>query len=244
MRLFGPRAVCVMSNKGGTGKTAVSIGVARALARREPVVLLDLDLHGPDVFSRLGLDPNGIDFAARLIEPLPVMPNLWAFSSDCMVDDDSSGYLAKDEDKRSFIKSSFTTLNFHHARYVICDMPAGTDEALYVMLKELDLHRAILVTNPERSCVLDTEKLVNILVHYGLQKKILGVIENMAYVQGPDGLAGKRFNDANVKLELCTRYDIPYLGSIPELVAWNGRPPDPSAIYREGVFETIAGLLA
>jgi len=55
MRLFHPKAVCITSNKGGTGKTAVAIGVARAIARREPVVLLDLDLHGPDVFSRLGL---------------------------------------------------------------------------------------------------------------------------------------------------------------------------------------------
>jgi len=232
-----------MSNKGGTGKTAIAIGVARALAKLEPVVLLDLDLHGPDVFSRLGLDPNGIDFSAKTIEPLEVSPNLWAFSGDCMVDDDSSGYLAKDEDKRAFTKSTFETLNFHKARFAVCDMPAGTDESLFVMLRELELHRAILVTNPERSCVLDTEKLVNILIHYNLKNKILGVVENMAYVQGPNGLTGKRFNNANVKLELCTLYDIHHLGAIPELVAWDGHAPDPSAIYKEPIFRYIAGLL-
>ena len=244
MRLFHPKAVCITSNKGGTGKTAVAIGVARAIARREPVVLLDLDLHGPDVFSRLGLDPNGVDFGAKVIEPMPVENNLWAFSADCMVDDPSGGYLAKDEDKRAFLKSSFATLNFHKARYVVCDMPAGTDEVLYVMLKELELHRVVLVTNPERSCVLDTEKLLNILIHYGLKDKILGVIENMAYVKGPDGLTGRRFNDANVRAQLSMAYEIPYLGAIPEIVTWHGLPIDPRAIYNEAVFTAVAERLA
>lgn len=246
--MFGRRkTVCVVSNKGGVGKTVVSIGIARALASRHKTMLLDLDVHGPDVLVRLGLMPDLADFTAPLIEPIPYLPNLWAFSADCLAADQSHGYLAKDEDKRAFVRSTLKTLNFHDAKYVVCDMPAGTDEILYHMLKEDKPDYIVIVTNPEKAAMLDTEKLINILVHYRMQPRILGIVENMAWIKGPDGKMGYRFNNmVDIELALCKEYEISLLGQIPEYALWDGEEPMmpvQDLIFNNPVFQRIAEMV-
>ncbi len=241
--IFGKKYVCVASNKGGVGKTVVSIGVAEALAKRDGVLLLDLDVHGPDVLARLGLSPSLVDWSQRKIPPIPYKPNIWAFSADCLADSESSGYLARDDEKKAYIRSSLSQLDLHGIKYIVCDMPAGTDEILRFWLKDRSPDGIIIVTNPERTSVLDTEKLVNLLAHYNLLDMVIGIVENMAYVQGPDGRRGRRFNNANVKLELCEQYGLKYLGEIPEMVSWDGTVPDPRRIYEQPIFDAIAGAL-
>ena len=47
----------VLSGKGGVGKTSVSVNIAVALSDKGyKVGIMDVDLHGPDVPSMLGLD--------------------------------------------------------------------------------------------------------------------------------------------------------------------------------------------
>lgn len=237
------KVTCVTSNKGGVGKTVVSIGLALDLATYQKITLLDLDVHGPDVLNRMGIDPSLADFTTRKIQPIPYNPNMWVFSADCLADDPGLGYLAKDEDKRAYVKSTFSTLDFHGSRHVVCDMPAGTDEILYMFLKEIRVDNIVIVTNPERSSVLDTEKLIHILEHHGLKDRITGIVVNMAYVQGPDDLRGCRFNDANVKIELCDEYDVPYIGAIPEFVKWDGTVPSHDDIYKDRIFQKLSSLI-
>ena len=225
------------------GKTVVAIGLAHALAAKGGVLILDVDLHGPDVLSRLGLDPTNIDYTLTdKIKPLSYKPNISAYSADCLAEDPVDGFLARDEDKRAFIKSAFKQLDLRGIQYIICDMPAGTDETIYVFLKkQVKMDHLILVTNPERSSVLDMEKLINILIAYNFKNRVYGIIENMAYVTGPGGEKGRRFNDACVQTELCSTYDIPFLGQIPEMVVWDGTRPDPGRIYEHPLFNKIVG---
>jgi Mrp family chromosome partitioning ATPase len=237
------KTICVISNKGGVGKTVVSIGIARELAQQHKVMLLDLDLHGPDVLVRLGLAPSLADFTTRKVQPIPWVPNVWAFSADCLADDASHGYLAKDEDKRAYVRSSFKTLDFKGAKYTVCDMPAGTDEILYDVMKEIVPQHIVLVTNPEMASLLDTEKLINILCHYDFKDRILGLVENMAHVLGPNGERGHRFNNVSAKRGLCVEYDIPYLGGIPEYVDWEGNGKMMDRLYEHEAFKTIARMV-
>lgn len=238
---FGKKFICVASNKGGVGKTVIAIGLAEALSTRRGVLLLDLDVHGPDVLARLGLSPSLVDWSQTKVRPISYKPNIWAFSADCLAEDQSSGYLARDDEKKAFIKSALSQLDLHGIKYIVCDMPAGTDSTLSFWLKDRRPDHIVIVTNPERTSVLDTEKLINLLAHYNLLDKVAGVVENMAYVQGPEGVRGRRFNDADIRLELCEQYGLRYLGEIPEVVAWDGSMPDPRRIYELPIFESIAG---
>ena len=49
--------VAVVSPKGGNGKTTIAVNLAAALARHQPTVLLDLDVHFGDVEYALRLHP-------------------------------------------------------------------------------------------------------------------------------------------------------------------------------------------
>ena len=118
------------------GKTAVAIGLAHALAAKGKVLILDVDMHGPDVLNRLGLDPSNIDYTLlEKVKPIPYKPNIFAYSADCLGEDPAEGFLARDEDKRAYIRSAFKQLDLRGIRYIICDMPAGTDETIFVFLK-------------------------------------------------------------------------------------------------------------
>lgn len=246
MTLLARRSVIgVTSNKGGVGKTVVAVGLAHALAEKGKVMLLDLDLHGPDVVSRLNLDPSAIEYTvADKIKPLVYKPNISVFSPDCLTGDPTEGFLARDEDKKAFVRSAFKQLDLQGVKYIVCDMPAGTDETLFTFLKKwVKFDHLVIVTNPERSSVLDAEKLINILSAYNLMDRVLGVIENMSYVVGPRLERGHRFNSTSVQMLLCARYGIKYLGDIPEYVSWNGTDTVASSIYENRIFQSVAGLI-
>ena len=227
------------------GKTVVALGLAHALASKGKVLLLDLDVHGPDVVSRLNLDPSEIEYTLRnKIVPLTYKPNISVFSPDCLTGDPTEGFLARDEDKQAYVRSAFKQLDLQGVKYVVCDMPAGTDEILFTFLKKyVKFDHLVIVTNPERSSVLDAEKLVNILSVYNLRDKVLGVINNMSYVVGPNQEMGHRFNSTPVRSMLCDQYGLRYLGEIPEYVSWNGVDDVARNIFESKVFTRVARMV-
>lgn len=59
----GNRVFAVTSVQPGNGKTHIAVNLAAALSRITPTVLIELDLHRPNIGNRLGLSPTfqGID---------------------------------------------------------------------------------------------------------------------------------------------------------------------------------------
>ncbi len=63
--------IAVMSNKGGVGKSTVSVNVAMSFAKQGfSVGLLDADLHGPSILKMLGLEGEKIFHVEGQIFPL------------------------------------------------------------------------------------------------------------------------------------------------------------------------------
>ena len=78
--------ILVLSNKGGVGKSSVSVNLSCALAEKGyKVGLLDTDLHGPSVAKMLGFEGERLAGNNGFIEPIKVTENLKAVSMASLI---------------------------------------------------------------------------------------------------------------------------------------------------------------
>jgi len=71
------RSLAIVGNEPGTGKTLTAINLAIAVSAdpERTALLVDLDLHKPNVHRRLGFDPvTGVDDYLRREQPLNAVP--------------------------------------------------------------------------------------------------------------------------------------------------------------------------
>lgn len=59
-RAGGGRLITVWGPPGSWGVTSVAVGLGRSLARREPTLLLDANVHAPELGELLGVPPGGL----------------------------------------------------------------------------------------------------------------------------------------------------------------------------------------
>ncbi len=79
--------ILVLSNKGGVGKSSVSVNLSCALAEKGyRVGLLDADLHGPSVAKMLGFEGEKLTYSNGQIKPIQVRENLSAVSMASLIE--------------------------------------------------------------------------------------------------------------------------------------------------------------
>jgi ATP-binding protein involved in chromosome partitioning len=69
--------------------------------------------------------------------------------------------------------------------YLIIDLPPGTGDAALSLAQALPLSGAVVVTLPQNVSLEDAERGLNMFKT--LEVPILGVVENMSYLELPDG---------------------------------------------------------
>lgn len=133
--------VVVLSPKGGSGKTTVSVNVATAIAQRAPerTILVDLDCQFGDVATALGLEPE------RTLTDLGTLNELDATALKLFLSRDASGKLfvlpsSGTPEEADLIDEARATQILKLARsdfdYVIVDTAAGIDERSLAAINE------------------------------------------------------------------------------------------------------------
>ncbi len=208
----------VLSGKGGVGKSTVAVNVAVQLSLEDRQVgLLDVDLHGPNVPTMLGLQQE------RLVtnedrKLVPVRPDelehLQVLSIAFMLDSDSTPVIWRGPLKHGVIRQFISDVAWGELDYLVVDSPPGTgDEPLSVAqtLGKVDL--AIVVTTPQDVSLVDAKKAVNFAKTVGIQR--VGVLENMSGLTCPHcGQHIDLFGTGGGK-KLAEEFDCLYLGAVP-----------------------------
>ena len=181
--------VAVASGKGGVGKSTVAVNLARAFARRfsaggeARVGLMDCDIHGPSATVLFGKKVFPTVNASRKIVP-PEMDGIKAISMGMLVDD-SQPLLWRGPMVTGAIKQFAGEVDWGALDAMVLDLPPGTGDAVLSAVQTVPISGAAIVTTPNELAAITAARGAMVFEKSGV--KILGVVENMAYMPMPDG---------------------------------------------------------
>ncbi len=174
----------IASGKGGVGKSTVAVNLAVALARLGyKVGLADADVYGPSVptmTSTEGITPEAIsDGEKELIMPIEKYGVKWM----------SIGYFAERGQALIWrgpmacnaLKQMILQVCWGELDFLLIDMPPGTGDIHISLVQEIPMEAALIVTTPQNVALADVEKGVAMFRAKGVDKRILGLVENMAW---------------------------------------------------------------
>jgi ATP-binding protein involved in chromosome partitioning len=203
-------AIAVASGKGGVGKSTVAVNIAVVLAQSGARVgLLDADIYGPNIPTMMGIN--------RL--PPPVENKLIpaeAYGVKMM----SIGFLVKAGQPliwrgpmlHSVIRQFLTDVNWGELDYLVVDLPPGTGDAALSLAQSLPLSGGVIVTLPQQVSLEDARRGIEMFRQ--LDVEIFGVVENMSYLELPDGTQMDIFGSGG-GARLAQEAGVPFIGSIP-----------------------------
>jgi ATP-binding protein involved in chromosome partitioning len=203
-------AIAVGSGKGGVGKSTVSVNIAVALAQSGARVgLMDADIYGPNTPTMLGVEKLPPPQGQRLIPAI-------AYGIKMI----SMGLLVKPGQPliwrgpmlNSAIRQFLGDVEWGELDYLIVDLPPGTGDASLSLAQALPLSGAVIVTLPQLVSLEDASRGLNMFKT--LEVPILGIVENMSYLDLPDGTRMDIFGSGGGE-QLAQATGTNFLGKIP-----------------------------
>ncbi|MGZ3601051.1 MAG: P-loop NTPase, partial [Ktedonobacterales bacterium] len=204
--------VAVMSGKGGVGKSLVTGLIAVALQRQGlKVGILDGDITGPSIAKEFGVrgaptkGPEGID-------PLRTIGGIKVMSMNMFLPESTDPVVWRGPMVSSAIKQFYSDVDWGKLDFLLVDLPPGTSDAPMTVMQSLPLDGVVIVSSPQ---MLATEIVIKcIKMVQTLKGKVLGVVENMAYLTMPDGSRNEIFGPSN-GADLVALTGAPLLAQIP-----------------------------
>jgi ATP-binding protein involved in chromosome partitioning len=205
------RVVAVASGKGGVGKSTCSVNLACALALRGARVgLMDADIYGPSIPLMMGVQGKPtISDEERLIPPSAHGVKL--MSMGFLLEPDQA-VIWRGPMVQKTIQQFVSQVDWGELDYLVVDLPPGTGDAQLSLCQTVALDGGVVVTTPQEAAVGVVRK--GIAMFEKVQVPILGIIENMAWMDAPDGSRIHVFGEGGGRRE-AERRGLPFLGEVP-----------------------------
>ena len=203
-------AIAIGSGKGGVGKSTVAVNIAVVLAQTGARVgLLDADIYGPNIPTMMGVRQLPPPKDGKLVPAE-------AYGVKVM----SIGFLVKYNQPliwrgpmlHSAIRQFLTDVDWGELDYLIVDLPPGTGDAALSLTQSLPLSGGVIVTLPQQVSLDDA--LRGLEMFKELNIPVLGVVENMSFLELPDGTRMDIFGSGGGE-RLAKRTGVAFLGAIP-----------------------------
>jgi ATP-binding protein involved in chromosome partitioning len=203
-------AIAVGSGKGGVGKSTIAVNIAIALAKSGARVgLMDADIYGPNIPTMLGVEKLPPPKADKLI---PAKAYDIKMISMGLLVKPGQPLIWRGPMLNSAIRQFLSDVEWGELDYLIVDLPPGTGDAALSLAQALPLSGAIIVTLPQLVSIEDASR--GLAMFRQLEVPILGIIENMSYLELPDGSQMDVFGSGGGE-QLAQAMQAPFLGKVP-----------------------------
>ena len=210
------KVYAVASGKGGVGKSSVTVNLACALAAQGlRVGIVDADVYGFSVPALMGITqkPTQVD---DMILP-PVAFGVKVISIGMFVSGNKPVAWRGPMLHRA-LEQFLTDVYFGDLDALFLDLPPGTGDIAISVAQLLPKAEILVVTTPQAAAADVAERAGAIATQTG--QTIAGVIENMSYLEMPDGGRMELFGSGGgavltERLSATVGAEVPLLGQIP-----------------------------
>ena len=176
--------IAVLSGKGGVGKSFVTSSIAVALRREGyKVGILDADVTGPSIPKAFGIKEKATG-EDNLIYPILTRMGIKVMSANCLLENDSDPIVWRGPLLGNLVKQFYEDVLWEELDYLLIDMPPGTGDVALTTFQMIPVEDLIIVTSPQDLVSMIVKKAIKMADM--MKINVLGVIENMSYLQCPD----------------------------------------------------------
>jgi len=207
------KAVMVLSCKGGTGKTTVALNIAKAMAEKYKIGIIDADISSPNLTEVIGIDDNiEIDPINRKFIPLD-WDGIQVLSMYNLIGR-GKAVTKSSVEVSQIIEDFILNTKWRKNDYFIIDMPAGSDLDIIDTIKKLfgkKIVGSVVVTLP--NTLRDVERVIDMLRNHAV--RLIGIVENMSYVTCSKCKNRIYLFGKDTTKKFCEENNYPFLGCIP-----------------------------
>ena len=207
------KVIGVVSGKGGVGKSMVTSQLAVAV-RREGynVAVLDADITGPSIPKAFGIHGRAMAEGDAIV-PVTTATGIQLMSVNLLLEHETDPVIWRGPVIGGVVQQFWGDVLWNDVDYMFVDMPPGTGDVALNVFQTLPVDGVIIVASPQELVSMVVQKAVKMaqMMHI----PIVGLVENMSYVQCPD--CGRNlyiFGEGKTE-EAAKEYGLPLLAKMP-----------------------------
>lgn len=177
------KVIGILSGKGGVGKSFVTSLIASSLSKKGyKVGILDADVTGPSIPKSFGIAQQAFG-DGQFIYPIETKGGIKIMSSNLLLDNADDPIIWRGPLLGGLVKQFYEDVYWGDLDYLLIDMPPGTADVALTVFQMLPPDELIIVTSPQDLVSLIVSKALKMAQMMNIH--LLGVIENMSYVECP-----------------------------------------------------------
>ncbi len=177
------KIIGVVSGKGGVGKSFVTSMLAAEMQRRGyRTAVLDGDITGPSQAKAFGISERASG-NGQVIFPAVTKNGIQVISTNMLLDDEEQPVIWRGPMAAGILKQFYQDVYWNDVDYMFVDMPPGTGDIPLTLFQSIPLDGIVVVTSPQELVSMVVGKAINMADMMNI--KVLGLIENMSYVECP-----------------------------------------------------------
>ncbi len=178
------KVIGVASGKGGVGKTLVTALLAIGMQKKgKQSGILDGDLTGPSIPKALGITERAQGTEDGLL-PCKSSTGIDVMSMNLLLENPSDPVVWRGPVIGNVVKQFWSEVIWEQEEFLFVDMPPGTGDVPLTVYQSLPLDGIIIVTSPQELVSMVVGKAIKMAEIMNVP--VLGLVENMSYVECPD----------------------------------------------------------